>query len=349
MNPRPTVAMAAPIAPETVALIARLEPRLDLRYDPELLPPMRFPADFSGDPSFRRTPEQQARYDDLVGSSDILYGIPDVDPAALRRAVEANASLRWVQTMAAGGSEQVRRAGLTRADLDRITFTNSSGVHGSALAEFAVFGVLAGAKSLPLLIHQQRERLWSGRWAMGQVSDQTVLVLGLGGIGRQVAAKLSALGARVWGVSQDDTDVAGVTRVLTLDEAIADGADIDAVVTTLPGTPATEGLVGQRLLSALRPGATVVNVGRGTVVDESALLGALDSGRVGCAVLDVFAQEPLPADSPLWTHPGVLVSPHTAALTDSEERRIAELFARNATHFLAGAPMTNRINIVEFY
>ena len=75
----------------------------------------------------------------------------------------------------------------------------------------------------------------------------------------------------------------------------------------------------------------------------------LDSGRVGCAVLDVFAQEPLPADSPLWTHPGVLVSPHTAALTDSEERRIAELFARNATHFLAGAPMTNRINIVEFY
>ena len=184
---------------------------------------------------------------------------------------------------------------------------------------------------------------------MGQVSDQTVLVLGLGGIGRQVAAKLSALGARVWGVSQDDTDVAGVTRVLTLDEAIADGADIDAVVTTLPGTPATEGLVGQRLLSALRPGATVVNVGRGTVVDESALLGALDSGRVGCAVLDVFAQEPLPADSPLWTHPGVLVSPHTAALTDSEERRIAELFARNATHFLAGTPMTNRINTVEFY
>ena len=77
MNPRPTVAMAAPIAPETVALIARLEPRLDLRYDPELLPPMRFPADFSGDPSFRRTPEQQARYDDLVGSSDILYGILD--------------------------------------------------------------------------------------------------------------------------------------------------------------------------------------------------------------------------------------------------------------------------------
>ena len=115
------------------------------------------------------------------------------------------------------------------------------------------------------------------------------------------------------------------------------------------GRAATEGLVGQRLLSALRPGATVVNVGRGTVVDESALLGALDSGRVGCAVLDVFAQEPLPADSPLWTHPGVLVSPHTAALTDSEERRIAELFARNATHFLAGTPMTNRINTVEFY
>jgi phosphoglycerate dehydrogenase-like enzyme len=317
--------------------------------DRDLLPPMRHPADFAGDPAFVRGAAQQAAYEAMIDTADALYGIPDVDPAALARAVRANPRLRWVHAMAAGGGGQVRAAGLTGEELERVAFTTSAGVHGEPLAEFAVFGVLAGAKHLPRLLEQQRAREWSGRWLMSQLSEQTVLVLGLGGIGRAVAAKLSALGMTVIGTSRSGASAPGVARTVHPAEIAEILGQVDAVVTTLPGTEATHHLIDADLLARLRPGATVVNVGRGTVIDEAALLGALESGAVGFAALDVFEIEPLPEDSPLWAHPRVLVSPHTAALTAGEERRIAELFARNASRLLDGSTMTNRVDTVEFY
>ncbi|MCI3273485.1 D-2-hydroxyacid dehydrogenase [Streptomyces cylindrosporus] len=343
------VAVAARLAEENCARIRELEPRVDLVVDHSLLPPMRWPADFAGDPAWRRTPGQQRAYEALIDSADALYGIPDVDPAALARTVRANPRLRWVHTMAAGGGSQVQAAGLSVDELDRVLFTTSAGVHGQPLAEFAVFGVLAGAKNLPLLRRRQRRHEWGGRWTMGQVSAQTVLVLGLGGIGRAVAAKLDALGATVVGTSRRDVTVPGVSTVVHPDRVVEVAPTVDAVVNTLPGTAATEHLVGKRFLDALRPGACLVNVGRGSVVDEAALLDALDSGRVGFAALDVFETEPLPADSPLWDHEQVLVSPHTAALDAAEDRLIAELFAANATRLLDGHRPVNRVNTVEFY
>lgn len=349
MTGRLRVAVAAPLAPELCDLLVSREPRIDLVVDQTLLPPMRHPADFSGDPTFRRTPEQQAAYEQLVDSADALYGIPDVDPAALARTVRANPSLRWVHTMAAGGGGQVRAAGLSDDELQRVTFTTSAGVHGDALAEFAVFGVFAGAKHLPRLARQQADREWSDRWLMSQVSEQTVLVLGLGGIGSSVAEKLSALGATVIGTSRSGASAPGVARTVHPDDIASVLGEVDAVVTTLPGTDATHHLIGRDVFAALRPGATLVNVGRGTVVDEAALLDALESGAVGFAALDVFEVEPLPAESPLWAHPRVLVSPHTAALDAREDRRIAELFAENATRLLDGAALRNVVDTVEFY
>ncbi|HEX6356404.1 D-2-hydroxyacid dehydrogenase [Actinophytocola sp.] len=343
------VVVAAPVSEVDCARVRALEPRVDLVVDHALLPPMRWPADFGGDPSWRRTPEQQRAYEAAIDSADALYGIPDADPSALARAVRANPRLRWVHTMAAGGGAQVKAAGLTADELDRVAFTTSAGVHGGPLAEFAVFGVFAGAKDLPRLNRQQRAREWSGRWTMRQVSELTVLVLGLGGIGRVVAEKLHALGAKVIGTSRREVDVAGVAEVVHPDRLREVASLVDAVVATLPGTSATEHLLDSWFFAALRPGATVVNVGRGSVIDETALIDALGSGQVGFAALDVFETEPLPADSPLWTHENVLVSPHTAALSAAEERRIAELVAANATRLLDGVDLLNRVDTVEFY
>lgn len=343
------VAVAAPLSEEDCARILALEPRIDLVVGHTLLPPMRWPADFAGDPSWRRTHAQQRTYEAAIDSADALYGIPDQDPASLARAVRANPRLRWVHTMAAGGGSQIKAAGLAADELDRVAFTTSAGVHGEPLAEFAVFGVLAGAKDLPRLNHQQRGREWPGRWTMRQVSEQTVLVVGLGGIGRVVAAKLHALGATVIGTSRHDVSVAGVAKVVHPGRLTEVAGEVDAVVSTLPGTSATEHLLDSRFFAALRTGATIVNVGRGNVIDETALVDALRSGQVGFAALDVFETEPLPIDSPLWTHENVLVSPHTAALSAAEERRIAELFAANATRLLDGANLLNRVDTVEFY
>ncbi|MEV4644303.1 D-2-hydroxyacid dehydrogenase [Saccharopolyspora sp. NPDC049357] len=331
------------------ARIVELEPRIELVVDHSLLPPMRWPADFSGDPTWRRTPEQQRAFDTAINSADALYGIPDLDPVAMARAVRSNPRLGWVHTMAAGGGSQVKAAGLSSAELNRVMFTTSAGVHGQPLAEFAVFGVLAGAKHLPRLHRQQRNHEWSGRWMMQQVSEQTVLVLGLGGIGQVVAHKLDALGATVIGTSRRDLNVAGVAEVVHPDHLLDLAAKVDAVVNTLPGTSATEHLLDKEFFDALRPGATVVNVGRGSVIDEAALTEALESGQIGFAALDVFETEPLPSDSPLWERDDVLVSPHTAALNAAEERLIAELFAANATRFLDGKNMLNRVDTLEFY
>lgn len=343
------VVVATPLAEPLCHLIEEREPRIELIRDQSLYPPMRHPADFTGDPEFSRTPAQQRAFEELLDSADALYGIPDVDPAALKRTADANPRLRWVHTMAAGGGAAVKAAGLSPAQLGRIAFSTSAGVHGGPLAEFAVFGVLAGAKDLPRLLAQQRDHTWSGRWEMRQVSEMTVLVVGLGGIGSEVARRLSALGATVVGTSRHQRPVDHVDRSIRTDQIAEVAPDVDAIVLTLPGTAATERLIGPEVLAAVRPGTVLVNVGRGTVVDEDALLQALREGRIGFAALDVFATEPLPADSPLWDEPNVLVSPHTAALNAAEDRLIAELFAANATRLLDGEELRNVVDTVAFY
>ena len=345
------VALASPLPEELCRLIERAEPRVELVRDHSLLPPMRYPADHSGDPAFRRTAAQQAEFETLLDSADALYGIPDVDPAALHRTVTANPRLRWVQLMAAGGGAQVKAAGLGDADLARVLFTTSAGVHGGPLAEFALFGILAGAKQLPRLQAQQRAHDWPGRRALGQVRDQTVLLVGLGGIGREIARLSAALGMHVIGARRpgSDTEAEHVDEYVSTDDLAGAVARADAIVASLPGTSATEGLLSAEVLAAARPGVTIVNVGRGTVIDEKALISALRSGQVGFAALDVFAREPLTPQSPLWDLPNVLVSPHTAALDPGEERRITELFAENATRLLDGVPLRNTVDTVEFY
>jgi phosphoglycerate dehydrogenase-like enzyme len=121
------------------------------------------------------------------------------------------------------------------------------------------------------------------------------------------------------------------------------------LINTLPGTPYTEKLINARIFNAMKPNTVLVNVGRGTVVDEDALLAALNNGQVSYACLDVFAVEPLPQTSPLWEHPRVLVSPHTSALSAAENRLIAERFIENLTRFQTGEPLLHTVDPVHFY
>ena len=343
------VVVASPLSEENCRRILELEPRIDLIRDQSLYPPMRHAADFGGDPSFRRTPEQQRAFEAMVDSAEALYGIPDVDPAALRRTADANPRLRWVHTMAAGGGGQIKAAGLSPEQLDRIVVTTSAGVHGGPLAEFAIFGLFAGAKDLPKLQALQRTHTWAGRWEMRQVSEMTVLVAGLGGIGTEVVRRLAALRARAIGTSRHERPGGHAARVIAPDRIAEVVGEVDAIITTLPGTTATEKLFSYDVLRAAKPGTILVNVGRGTVIDEDALVEALADGRIGFAALDVFAVEPLPTDSPLWDSPNVLISPHTGGLNAAEDRLIAELFAANATRLLDGEEPVNRMNKVDFY
>jgi len=346
---KPRVVIAVDLPEALCQRIEQAEPRVEVIRDHSLYRPRRGPADWPGDPDHHRTEAQQQAYRDMVDSADVLFSLPDDDAAELARTVRANPRLRWAQTMAAGGGAKVRAADLTTGELERVTITTTAGVHGSPLAEFAVFGVLAGAKTLPHLQQLQRAREWGERWEMKQVDEMSVLIVGLGGIGATCAQKFSTLGARVLGTTRSGRPVEHVDELVPIENIAEAVAGVDAVVVTLPGTDATQGLLGSEVFAAMRPSTTVVNVGRGTVIDEEALVSALETGQVGFAALDVTAVEPLPAASPLWTSPNVLISPHTAALSSKEESRIADLFIDNLSRHLDGSPMRNVVDTVEFY
>lgn len=345
MSERLRVVIATPMSTENVGLLRGLGPRIEVIHDPELAGP-------AGDnwmEHYDRPLALQAAYEQYVDSAEVLYGVPDQSGRALARTVAANPGLRWVHTIPAGGGQQVRAARLGTADLDRILFTTSAGVHAEPLAEFAVFGVLAGAKLLPWLLAEKSAHHWGDRRVMPIASDLTVAVVGLGSIGRLTAAKLAGLGYTVVGVHRREVEAPGVTRIHPVAELSRVVAEVDAVVLALPGTESTRGMLSREVLAAVKPGITVVNVGRGTTVDEDALIEALGDGRVGLAVLDVTAVEPLAPESPLWELPNVVIAPHTAAISPHEPRLIATLFAENARRFLDGEPLLNRVNTKEFY
>ena len=345
MPDRLRVVVATAQTAENIELLRTREPRLDVVFEPALLGP---PSD---DWMVRhvRTAEDQAAFEALVDTAEALFGVPDNSGAALGRTVAANPALRWVHTIPAGGGQQVKAAKLDADALARIVFTTSAGVHAEPLAEFAVFGVLAGAKLLPYLRTAQIRHEWAARRAMALAPDMTVAVVGLGSIGRLTASKLAGLGYRVVGVHRHAVEAEGVARVYPVEKLAEVAATVDAIVLALPGTAQTAGMLSREVLAAIKPGASVVNVGRGSTVDEPALIDALSEDRVGFAALDVTAVEPLPSGSPLWDLPNVLISPHTAAISTHESRLITELFARNATALLDGAPLENVVNTVEFY
>ncbi|WP_306903687.1 D-2-hydroxyacid dehydrogenase [Arthrobacter pascens] len=350
MTSETIVAIAVPLEPELVDSIRAVDPSVTVLYDPELLPPERFPADHSGDPGFRRTPEQENRYWSMLNRAQVLYGFPNEDPAGLARIARENPRLQWVHAMAAGAGGAVKASGLDQATLGKFHVTTSAGVHALPLAEFAALGILNGFKRSAELAQDQAAKVWPElRTPTRLVSGSTLVVTGLGEIGLETASIARALGMKVTGTKRTVEPIEGIEQVTDNDGLAGLLASADAVVNTLPGTPYTEKLFNREAFGAMKPGTVFVNVGRGTVVDEDALLEALDNGQVSYACLDVFAVEPLPQDSRLWDHPKVMVSPHTSALSSAENRLIAERFCSNLRTFLAGGDLPHLVDTLHFY
>lgn len=345
-----TVAIAVPLEAELVDRIRAVDPTVNVLYEPDLLPPERFPADHSGDPDFRRTPEQEERYWDMLNKAQVLYGFPNESPAGLASIAHSNARLEWIHAMAAGAGGAVKASGLDRELLQKFKVTTSAGVHALPLAEFAALGILNGFKRSAEMAQDQALKAWPElRTPTRLVNGSRLVVAGLGEIGLETARLARALGMNVSGTKRSVAPIDGIDEVA--DNAGLPGllASADAVVNTLPGTPYTEKLFNHETFSAMKPGTVFINVGRGTVVDEEALLEALNNGRVSYACLDVFAVEPLPQDSPLWNHPKVMVSPHTSALSAAENRLITERFCSNLRTYLDGGELPHLVDTIHFY
>jgi phosphoglycerate dehydrogenase-like enzyme len=197
-------------------------------------------------------------------------------------------------------------------------------------------------KDIPFLERRRVEKRWE-RYTAEPLAGRRVLVVGLGEVGQQIARSCSALGVEVWGMRRMSNGVApdGVTRLITRSDLRKELPMVDALILACPLTPETVGMVGEREFRAIRRTAIVVNVARGAVIDEQALIDALRKGWIRGAALDVFTQEPLPHDNPLWELPNVLISPHSASTMPDENRRIVDIFVDNLGRYLDGQPLRN--------
>jgi phosphoglycerate dehydrogenase-like enzyme len=257
----------------------------------------------------------------------------------LERVWRAAPRLRWIHTRPAGVDH------LLFADLaaSPIPMTNSRGVFSAALAEFALLGLLFFLKDTRRMLASQERAKWEPFEPM-PVAGRTVGIVGLGDIGRAVAARLRPLGFRIIGLRRSGRPDPAADEVVPASKLLDLAARVDDLVVATPLTPETERLIGDRVFGALPPGAVFVNVGRGRVVDETALLAALDQGRLRGAALDVFEQEPLPPDHPFWRMDTVLVSPHTADRTAGWELDTMGPFLENLRRFRDGEELLNPVD-----
>lgn len=299
--------------------------------------------------SARRTGTAPAEQDvvpaelrDALARADVVFGF--LVPRSL---VVLAPKLRWVQTPATG-IDHLRGTGVLESD---VVVTTAGGLMAPVIAEHVLAAMLHFAKRLDRFEQQRRTHTWQME-RVTSLRDRTVGLVGIGSIGAAVAALAKAFGMHVIGAGRGDgrgRHVPGIDRLLSRSELPQLLAAADYVVLAVADTPETRHLIAAPQLAAMQPHAVLINVARGTVLDEPALIEALQAQRIAGAALDVFAQEPLPATSPLWDMPQVLLTPHVAANVSDYLPRAVNLFAENIRRFLNGAPLLNTYDRARGY
>lgn len=260
---------------------------------------------------------------------------------ALRQVVDF-ASVRWVSNAGAGVEH------LTPWDPARIAVTNASGVLSEFLAEYTISALQMANIGFPRLMAQQRRSEWL-QHAWTPIAGKTISIVGLGHVGRAVARRAKALGMHVIGVRARKIETPCVDLLLPVNRLCNAMARADFVSVHAAETPETRGMIGQSAFACMARGTVLLNASRGPLVDEAALLDALQSGKVSCAILDVFDKEPLPAGHPFWTHDNVVMSPHMADYVPDWQGRMFDAFLDNLDRFRRGETLANIVDPARGY
>lgn len=273
------------------------------------------------------------------------YGFPPALFQAAHR--DGETQLKWVHTGAAGVGSSLHE-GVRNS---RIVLTNSAGIYAVPMAETLLAMILYFARGLDIAIEAQRRCAWekepfqAADTVVREIGDATLGILGFGGIGRELARRATAMGTRVLALKRRPAEAPRGVELLFgedgLDRLLLES---DYVAITLPETEATRGMIGATEIGRMKTRAVLLNVGRGRIVDQGALVAALQAGRLRGAGLDVFVEEPLPPDSPLWRLPNVLVLPHVSGTSDGYWRRQIELIVQNLRRYRRGEPLRNTVD-----
>lgn len=333
------VLVSVPVGDHVVERLAAVSPRLRVRLaPPELRRWLR--GESPADAAMADQAEQQAA--EYLEGAEVLVGWAQMPPVALARA----GRLRWIQTLGAGMDR------INPEDYRHLTLTNASGVAAVPMAEYVIGVMLLFAKGFPYMLRRQQERAWDRRFAARELDGRTCGIVGMGAIGGETARRARAMGMRVLAtrrsvVRRTSDDLAH--ELLPPAELPSLLAESDYVVLAMPLTAETRGMIGAGELAAMKRTAVLINVARGAVVDERALIAALQDGTIAGAGLDVFEREPLPADSPLWGMENVVVTPHFSAGSDRYTDRAADMICDNLRRYLAGESLRNVVDIDRGY
>lgn len=324
--------------------IAASEPdRVTLLYEPALLPTTRYEADHHGPPR-RLTTAQRAQWESLLARAEVSFDFDWEQPAAMMRRAPR---LRWVQSSSSGIGPRLDSLGVSGSDL---IVTNAAGIHAQPLAEFVMMSALYFTKGVPRLNAWKLEKHWE-RYCGNELAGSRMLLIGVGSVGRRVAELASALGMEVVGHRRSSGGglPTGVSRLVDASGLDAELSEADFLVIVAPDTPITRNMIDRRRLTLLPERAVIINIGRGSIIEEAAMIEMLSDDRLRGAALDVFATEPLPQDSPLWDLPNVLVAPHSASTVHQENDRLVDLFIGNLHRYLDGKPLVNEFDRERMY
>lgn len=282
--------------------------------------------------------DHHSKVDPYIGSADILltFGAHMAD-----HVLEKGKKLRWIQALGTGVDGIVDRPPFR----EEVLVTNMHGLHGDSVPEAAIMLMLALARDLPRAIRQRNARKWE-RYPSQLLKGKTVGIFGVGAIARSLAPKCKSFGMRVVGITSSVRSMDGFDRMVQRDEIEAAVRELDFLVLLTPYTAETRGIVGEKVIGAMKPSAFLVNLARGGIVDEDALLSALRENRLAGAALDVFAVEPLPGDHPLWSMDNVIVTPHLGGFHDQYAEEALPTVVENFRKFLAG-DLDNMQNVVK--
>jgi phosphoglycerate dehydrogenase-like enzyme len=325
--------ITSPLEPEYVTQIAEAFPgEIELIYRDDLVPAPRYQGDH-GHYDRGLTGEKQREWHELLRRADVLFDFPENEPLPF---VELCPRVKWVQTSSAGVGPMVRDLGIQDTD---ILVTTASGLHAQPLTEFAFAAILYHSKELGRLQNEQLARSWQ-RFCGQELAGKTIAIIGPGRIGQEVARVARAFRMRIVALGRNNDPARaselGVDHLYSRSELHTMLGEADYLVLCAPHTPETDNIMDAAAFAAVKPGVGLVNIGRGALIDEDALLEALRDGRVAFAALDVFRQEPLPPNSPFWSQPNVLINPHSASTVDTENAKLTARFIENLRAFLDG-------------
>lgn len=281
--------------------------------------------------------------------NDVLQNIADAEIfitfTCSREMIERAGKLKWIQALSAGVDgmplDYIKERG--------IILTNARGIHKVHMSEYAIWAMISLARNTHALYRNQLKCKWNDHIYQGEINGSTVGILGLGSIGQEIARKASALGMHVIGVKSTPEKVDYVDKVYGEDDMASVFKESDYIINLLPCTPKTERIINKDFLNLMKDTACFINMGRGGTVNEEDIIKVLSEHKIRAAVFDVFYNEPLPQDSPLWKMDNVILTPHISGSSSKYIERFMEIIEHNLEAYEKGRKMINIVNLDRGY